>query len=351
MARWTTEVRRDPDVYSELSEWWDAQPVARQVPFMNSNLLACWQEGFDEPGSRRHVMLLYRDAELVAGLPFYAAGGRLRTPGRAHADSIDVVAVPDSDVADHLPGWLDKVSIAHLYRFREESHLVEAVETHSRWSIPLVLKSPYVDLTQGIEKVRSGFSKEFARTLRRRRRRLEELGPVTYVDHPAPADLEAVLNEGFRLEAEGWKGKEGTAVLNQPTHDRWYRSVAEVAQERGWLKLSALYLDDRMVAFRYDLEYADRRYGQISSYDECPDVNFSTGSLLLELALEQSAADGLGTYEFGYGSHPWKYNWTSQERRLYDILVVGSGIGGRLVSIAQRLSNRRGTRHRGPMDD
>ncbi len=340
MARWTTEVRRDPDVYTELSEWWDAQPVARQVPFMNSHLLACWQEGFDEPASKRHVMLLYRDSDLVAGLPLYASGGRLRTPGRAHADSIDVVAVPDSDVASHLPEWLDGVSIAHLYRFREGSPLVEAVGARARWSIPSVLKSPYVDLTQGIERVRSGFSKEFARTLRRRRRRLEELGPVTYVDHPAPADLESVLNEGFRLEAEGWKGREGVAVLNQPTHERWYRSVAEVAQDRGWLKLSALYVDDRMVAFRYDLEYGDRRYGQISSYDESPDVNFSTGSLLLESAVEQSAADGLSTYEFGYGGHPWKYDWTSLERQVYDLLIFGSGIRGRVLSAARALRGR-----------
>jgi CelD/BcsL family acetyltransferase involved in cellulose biosynthesis len=336
VSRWTTEIRRDPGVYAELSEWWDSQPAALAVPFLNTHLLACWEEGFDEPGSRRHVMLLRRDGEIVAGLPLYRSRGRLRTPARAHADSIDVVAVDDVEVGHHLPEWLDSLTIAHLYRFREGSSVVEAVPAYPRWSIPAVLKSPYVDLSGGMEEVRAGLGKDFARTLRRRRRRLEELGPVTYVDHPAPQDVESVLDEGLRLEAEGWKGREGVAVLNQPANERWYRSVAEVAQDQGWLRLSALYLDERMLAFRYDLHYGQRRYGQISSYDESPDMALSTGSLLLESALEQSATEGVATYEFGYGSHPWKYDWTSNERFVYDLLIFGSGPFGRLLSAARR---------------
>lgn len=342
MAGWTTEIRRDPEVYAELSEWWDDQEAARAVPFLNSRILRCWEDGFDEPGSRRHVALLRRDGELVAGLPLYRSRGRLRTPSRAHADSIDVVAGEDDEVRSHLPAWLDSLPIAHLYRFRESSPIVTAVPEYRRWSIPNVLKSPFVDLSGGMDRVRSGLSKEFARTLRRRRRRLEEMGPVTYVDHPSPGDVGAVLDTGLKLEADGWKGKEGVAVLNQPTHERWYRSVAEVAQDQGWLRLSALYLDDRMLAFRYDLRYGGRRYGQISSYDESPEMALSTGSLLLESALEQSAAEGLGTYEFGYGSHPWKYDWTSEQRLVYDLLILGSGLGGRLLSLLRRARAGRG---------
>jgi CelD/BcsL family acetyltransferase involved in cellulose biosynthesis len=190
-----------------------------------------------------------------------------------------------------------------------------------------------------MDHVRSGFSKEFHRTLRRRRRRLTELGEVTYVDHPPRDQVESVLNEGLRLEAEGWKGREGVAVLNRPTHERWYRSVAEVAEDEGWLRLSSLYMDDRLLAFRYDLQYGSSRHGLISSYDESPDVSFSTGSLLLESVLEQSATDALRTYEFGYGNHPWKYDWTSDERRVYDLLIFGSGLAGRAVAMAKRLSD------------
>jgi len=336
VARWTTETRRDPGVYSELSGWWDAQPVAREVPYLNSRILSCWNEGFDEPGSKRNVLLLKHDGDVVAGLPLYKSRGRLRTPSRAHSDSIDVVAGDDPDVWAQIPRWLDGLSIAHLYRLRQDSPLIEAASDHARWSVPLVLQSPYVDLGNGMEHVRAGLSKEFARTLRRRRRRLEELGEVRYVDHPSAADVQSVLNQGFQLEAQGWKGKEGVAVLNLPTHEAWYRSVAEVAEDQRWLRLSALYLNERLIAFRYDLEYQGRRHGLISTYDEGPDVALSTGSLLLESALEQSVADGVDSYEFGYGAHPWKYDWTSKERLVYDLLILGSGLPGQVVAAARR---------------
>lgn len=313
------------------------QPVVRQVPFLNSHILQCWSEGFDEPTSRLHVMLLRRDGELVAGLPLYRARGRYRSLSRAHADSIDVVAVGDEDVTAQLPIWADSLTVAHLYRLREDSPLVTSLPAHPRWSVQSVLKSPYVDLSSGMDQVRQGLSKEFHRTLRRRRRRLTELGDVTFVDHPPPNQVESVLNEGFRLEAEGWKGEKGVAVLNLPTHERWFRSVGEVAEDHGWLRLSSLNLDGRMLAFRYDLHYGEKRYGMISSYDESPDLSFSTGSLLLESVLEQSAADAVRTYEFGYGNHPWKYDWTSDEHRVYDLLIFGSGFTGRAVAGAKRL--------------
>ena len=342
MQHWKTEVRHDRGVFDELAEWWDAQPIAQQVPFLNSRILNCWQDGCDEPGSRRHVLLLRRDGELVAGLPLYRSRGRLRSQSSAQSDSIDVVTVPDEEVVDHLAEWLDTMTIVQLLHIREASALLRGAPQHPRWSVSKVKKGPYVDLTDGMDQVRAGWRKDFARTLRRRRRRLEEMGPVTYVDHPAPHDIESVLNEGLALEAAGWKGEAGVAVLNQPTVEKWYRSVAEVAQENGWLRLSSLYLDERMVAFRYDLQYGDKRYGQISSYDPSPDVSFSTGSLVLEESLERAAMDGLSAYEFGKGAHPWKYDWTSRERNLYDLFILGSGLGGRFLSTMRAVRAGRG---------
>jgi CelD/BcsL family acetyltransferase involved in cellulose biosynthesis len=339
VPRWTTETRRDPDALSELGEWWDAQPAVQQIPYLNSLVLGCWEEGFDEPASKLHLLLLRRDGDLVAGMPLYRARGRFRTLSRAHADSIDVVSVEDEEVHERIPGWLDSLPVAHLYRLREQSLLVAACGSRPHWNVGATLKSPYVDLEGGIAAVHSALSKEFARTLRRRRRRLGEMGSVTFVDQPAPQEIGSVLDAGFRLEASGWKGQQGVAVLNRPTHERWYRSLAERAQDRGWLRLSSLYLDNRLLAFRYDLEYAGSRHGLISTYDESPDVALSTGNLLLESVLEQSAERGLNTYEFGYGQHPWKYDWTSNERLVYDLLVFGSGPRGRALSGAWRVRN------------
>jgi len=309
---------------------------------MNSHILSCWEDGFDEAASRLHVRLLYRDGDLVAALPLYRSAGRLRTPSRAHSYSIDVVAVDDDEVRAHLPKWLDEIAIAHLYRFREDSPLVAAVADRPRWSVPSVLRCPYVDLSGGLDQARSHMSTGFLKDLRRRRRRLEELGAVTYVDHAAPAEIESVLQEGWRLEVAGWKGRQGVATLSVPTTERWYRSVAETAEDQGWLRLSSLYLDDRMLAYSFDLEYGQRRFGLNSSYDESEDVaRLSPGNLLFESILEQSAVRALKTYELSFAGGAWKYDWTSRERLVYDLLIFGSGPLGRVLSRARRTKARR----------
>jgi CelD/BcsL family acetyltransferase involved in cellulose biosynthesis len=329
-------------VFEELASWWDQQPIAASLPFLNSQIVSCWEEGMDEPGSRLHVKLLRRAGELVAALPLYRSAGRLRSPCRAFTYSTDIVAVDDEEVRSYLPRWLDDVAIAHLYRLREDSPLVAAVPEHPRWSIPSTLRCPYVDLSGGIDSVWSGLKAGLRKGLRRRRRRLDEMGTVTYMDHAPPAEVDRVLQKGWLLEAAGWKGRKGVATLSVPATERWYRSVAERAEDQGWLRVSSLHLDDRMLAFSLDLVYGGRRFGLNSSYDESIDVSrTSPGNLLFEFIIEQTASEGLQSYELSFAGGDWKYDWTSRSRLVYDLLIFGSGPLGRGLSLIRRAKDRR----------
>jgi CelD/BcsL family acetyltransferase involved in cellulose biosynthesis len=341
MPRWTTETHSDRDVFSRLAPWWDAQAAARANPFLNSAILACWEDGFDEAGSRLNVELLYLDGDIVAALPLYKARGRLRSLARAHSEPFDVVANEDEEVVEHLPVWLDSLTMTHLYRVADTSPIMAALPEHERWLVQTTFKSPYVDLRSGMNRVRAGMSKDFQRTLRRRRRRLEEMGTLTMVEHTTDDQPSGMLAAGLRLEAAGWKGQRGHAVLNDPTHERWYRSMTDVAQDRGWLRLCGLYLDKRLVAFRYDVQVGDTRWGMLSAFDESPDVaSLSPGTLLLETVLENAAASGLTAYEFGSGNDSWKYEWNPSVRQVYDLLLFGSGLPGRALHLAKTRSVR-----------
>jgi hypothetical protein len=341
MTRWSTETRSDRDVFSELREWWDRQSAARDNPFLSSAVLGCWEDGFDEPGSRLNVSLLYRSGELAAAIPLYRARGRLRSLSRAHSEPFDVIAIADEEVVEHLPAWLDSLTMTYLYRVAADSPIMTALPTRERWMIQTTFNSPFVDLGSGMDQVRVGMSKDFQRTLRRRRRRLEEMGPLTMVEHASQADRSRILDTGLRLEAAGWKGERGHAVLNDPTHERWYRSMTQIADDKGWLRLCGLYLDDRLLAFRYDLEVGDTRWGMLSAFDESPDVSsLSPGTLLLEIVLERAAVSGVRTYEFGAGNDSWKYEWNPSVRQVYDLLLFGSGLPGRALHLAKTRSIR-----------
>jgi CelD/BcsL family acetyltransferase involved in cellulose biosynthesis len=62
--------------------------------------------------------------------------------------------------------------------------------------------------------------------LRRQRNRLADLGPVEFQVARAPADVAAALEVFLRLEAAGWKGQRGTALVQ---HDGDHRCIQEAA--------------------------------------------------------------------------------------------------------------------------
>lgn len=334
---WSTETRADHGVFAELAEWWDDQPVARRIPFLKSRVIECWVEGFMEPGDELHVLLLRRRGDLVAALPMRRSGLRLRSLSNGLTSRYDLMAEPDEEVAQRIPRWLNSLDVAHLYRIHADSVIVDAMAGQPRWMVRYERDSPYVDLSEGMVGVRASWSRNFRRNLRRRRRRLEEMGTVTYVDHPNAIDVREVFEAGLRLEASGWKGEEGIAVLREPAYERWYRALTEVALDEGWLRLSCLYLDDRMLAFGYDLVFEGRRYGMLTTYDESPDVApISAANLMLESTLEQSSEEGLTSYEMGPDFLTYKYDWTPLSRKVYDLSIYGSRPVGRLLHVFQR---------------
>jgi CelD/BcsL family acetyltransferase involved in cellulose biosynthesis len=337
VSYWSTEVRSDRGVFAELAEWWDEQPTARRIPFLRTSVIECWVEGFLEPGEGLHVMLLRRNGDVVAAMPMRRSGFRLRSLSNGLTSRYDLVAVLDDEVAERIPRWLNSVPVAHLYRIREDSVIVGAMSEQSRWLVRYERDSPYVDLSGGMEGVRSDWSRNFRRNMRRRRRRLEELGTVTYVDHPGAADVQQDLEAGLELEANGWKGEEGIAVLRDPAYERWYRALTEVALDEEWLRLSSLYLDDRLLAFGYDLVYEGRRYGMLTTYDESPDVApLSVANLMLESTLQHSCDEGLESYEMGPDFLSYKFDWTSLSNKVYDVSIYGSRPTGRLLHLLQR---------------
>jgi CelD/BcsL family acetyltransferase involved in cellulose biosynthesis len=300
-----------------------------------------WRDGLEEPGSKFHMAVLRRDGDPVAALPLYKARLQYRTLHRTYASEMDVVTSLDAEVAERLPEWLERLGVVHLYHLPDDSPIVSSLSSHRRWITRRRIRSPYIDLSGGIDQVRSGWSRDFQKNLDRRWRRLQEKGDLRYTDRHHPSELRTVLTEGLILEDAGWKGRKGVSVLRRPGYENFFRAVAEIAEDRGWLRLSALYLDDRMIAFCFDFSYGGRRHSLVSAYLEDPEIaSISPGNALIRRVLEQSAAEGEATYEIGYGSTSWKYDWTSKERYVNDLVVVGSGLTGLAYGVMSRIRRR-----------
>jgi CelD/BcsL family acetyltransferase involved in cellulose biosynthesis len=127
-----------------------------------------------------------------------------------------------------------------------------------------------------LEAVLSG---EKRKKLRRAEERLAETGPVQYVELAEDGDVEAWLTDFLRLEASGWKGREGTALDCNGVDRDFFLTAARGAFQRRRLSMLALHVGGRPVAQLCNFLAAHGAFAFKVAYD-ADYARFSPGVLL-----------------------------------------------------------------------
>jgi hypothetical protein len=156
-----------------------------------------------------------------------------------------------------LPERLFATSDAHKLRFdwlRDGSPLLAAAEQWGK-RYPVTIEpyatSSVVDCQEPFEAYleRAGKSvKKYWRTCRRELLGAKRLD-VEFVS--GGPDVPNLVAEMLALEAAGWKGREGSAILNNPAEADFYTNLAPVAAAHGALRLALLREEGRLIAFEY----------------------------------------------------------------------------------------------------
>lgn len=117
--------------------------------------------------------------------------------------------------------------------------------------------------------------------LRQYRRRLAERGELKSVVLKAPDEIRKAVDAFLQLEAEGWKGRRGTALLNSPRDAAFARAMLAAFARSGEAFIHALELDGRPVSMQVVLRAGSAAFTWKTAYDEgLRDV--SPGMLLFE---------------------------------------------------------------------
>jgi CelD/BcsL family acetyltransferase involved in cellulose biosynthesis len=129
----------------------------------------------------------------------------------------------------------------------------------------------------------------------------------------SPVDLESELETGFALEASGWKGEVGTAIVSSPETEAFYRAVARAFQARGELRLSHIALDGVPVAFSFCIEHGGRLYSLKSGYDES--FRKIVPGLVLQVSIVETCFErGIDRYELLGNQTEWKTKLANGQR-------------------------------------
>jgi CelD/BcsL family acetyltransferase involved in cellulose biosynthesis len=129
---------------------------------------------------------------------------------------------------------------------------------------PRVLNS-YVraslDATQdGEALLRDALGSKKLKELRRQHHRLEELGPVVFDVARTAGDVGSALETFLQLEASGWKGKRGTALVQHAGDATFIRRAVPALAETAQCEIVALRAGAAPVAAGIVLRHQDRAF-------------------------------------------------------------------------------------------
>ena len=171
--------------------------------------------------------------------------------------------------------------------------------------------------------------------LRRRRKRLAELGELQFQSLPEPAadtELDTFIERFLSLEAGGWKGESGSALASQSRDARFFREMICACHRAGRLQATVLEVDGRALAMQTLLRSGPTSYAFKMAYDESFS-RFSPGVLLVLDLVERIAGGDEGPAagrESRYidsvaDRHHPMVNQLFTERRNVESLVVAVG--------------------------
>lgn len=325
-----TEIIQSFDAFDALREEWNDLADHLERPLLRHEWFACCARAFYHDGDLR-VVVVRHGGRLVAAAPFVRvraiARDRLELlgvsvlyepSGLLYADEDALAELIQRAVDLGLPLLFGRVEadsplrpILSLQRARRA--LVFQRITHP--SLAMVTRGSWETYTQGL-------SSRWMQNLNRwRKRAAEQFGTVTTeMLAPEVDEVDTLLDTAMRVEASGWKGRSGSAMLRKERIGRFFRLYARLAAARGELRVSILRFGPHVAAVELALEAHRRWWGLKLGYQETL-AKYSPGFMLIHDILFHAFSRGLDAFEFLGSAEPWQERWHPVPRHYASILV------------------------------
>jgi CelD/BcsL family acetyltransferase involved in cellulose biosynthesis len=328
-----------------VDEWDELADRTGASPFLRPGWVGAWWRAF---GRGELDVLAVRSAGRLTGvLPIAQAGRTLRSPTNTETPLFGFLAEDETSARELAEGMLYRHPTGRidLFPVDPDDPGVRHVGEHAaacRRPVLLrpVLASPYISTDGSWQVYERSLEARRRSEIRRRRRRLEERGELVLAIHAGDENLDALLAEGLRLEASGWKAAHGTAINSGGATRRFYEEIANWSARRGWLRLAFLRLADRAIAFDLCIESHGAHYLLKTGYD--PEfAPYGPGMILRHQMIQRAFAESIATYEFlgtaEGDNNRWKLDWTGQLRARARLQVFARSLTGRVDWAARKL--------------
>jgi CelD/BcsL family acetyltransferase involved in cellulose biosynthesis len=321
-----------------VSAWWDIFGSERSL------FVVCVRNGSTLSGI---APLYLEDTHLPLGISISRLG--ILGDVMVGSDFLDLIVAPDQagetrkvlwDTIKSAKAW-DAFSLRDIDESSETIPALKALATDDgyRYAVHPCFPCPWMPLPDTWEEFMDRPDKIFKRIVRREGiKKVSRRHDVEVELKLEPHELDNGLEQLFALHAERFKLKGMHGSLEDKAMMAFYKRAAPALAANGWLRLSALRIDNQTEAMEFGLFYGKRYYSIQGGCSE-HGLDLRAGNIL-QYRIIESLIGNTNEYHFLRGAEKYKYQWGCSDKNTV-MLLLGKGAKGAFFLLYHRLLHLR----------
>jgi CelD/BcsL family acetyltransferase involved in cellulose biosynthesis len=184
---------------------------------------------------------------------------------------------------------------------------------------------------------------------RRRRRKLEKLGTVRIAVAADAAQRTDFVAAMMRMKRDKFVETKGYDVFTEPGMGEFYREATHRLGEAGPVQVSALLLDDRILAAHWGYVASDRFYYLMPAHESGEWRDYAPGRLLSEWLLQWALEKDLKFFDFGIGDETYKFDHCDIHLELRDAVLPVNAKGRLFAAMLEMKRNAKRSLRNSPL--
>ncbi len=328
------------DILTFRDEW---NRLLKTIPFYLPTMTFEWQSAWLRANSsladHLHFMMIRdRDNTLCAIIPLFKTRSQLffseldvyTFSGCRDQIKTAIICKPEHQLSviheilhyfyEQRRDW-DLLTLRRLSTRKADDVFLERILQKHRYpySIESVLRIPFVVLEDDWESYWNSRKKHFRHEIKRKTKKLSQLGNIEYEIFESPIAGERLENF-LKLENSGWKGKNRSSLLHRPGLMRLYSILSGTQSDYLKLLMFNLNLNQKTISSSLCLRTPHGLYVSKIAYDESFN-KFSPGILLRLHEIKYCFEGNLKIYDFSGKEQRWMKSFTNRGHYVMDYII------------------------------
>jgi CelD/BcsL family acetyltransferase involved in cellulose biosynthesis len=333
----------------------DAIEIAWSLLFVRSDVtvfqsfewLRTWWKYFSKPNFKLHIILFYKNGELVGIAPLFMevikiAGvpiiRHLQFIGRGLSDYVNLIIKPGDEefVFEKFAGYLSSTTsswdIFDIEDVNEETILLNRFPDYlEKYGLSLFSYQgnvcPQVKLPTSPELLIEGMGQTSGHNYKRKLKKFQSnfKSEIELYQHETD-DLQKGIEEFSDIHGSRWKSLGYPSAFDSLSHRNFHLEFSRKFARNNWLRLYIMKIDNKPVAASYGFYFKKRIYMyQSNAYASDDIMRCSPGLLLRSFAMMEGIKEGMEIFDYMRGDETYKFSdWKSDSKRNYLFRIKSS---------------------------